>query len=505
MSWPPLIEARGLSKRFGTVCALDDVGITVRPGSFHAVVGENGAGKSTLAKCVLGFYRPDAGVVTVGGVPVHTPLEARNAGLGMVFQHFTLAPALTVAENLLLARHDLPLVIDWNVEGQRLREFLQTAPFSVNLDARVEHLAAGEKQKVEILKQLYLKTRVLILDEPTSVLTPAEADEVMTILSGMVRGGSLSVLLITHKLREVTAFADEVTVMRRGRFVACKPVRQIDANGIAGLMMGDAASPQTIERSPTDQTKIALSIRRLLIRSDQGLPAVKEFNLDLHCGEILGIAGVSGNGQRELVQAIGGQRPIDEGEVQAFGSVFHPSRASIEKFGLLTLPEEPLENATVPGMSVAENLALRRFDHEPMSSGGILLNSSAIRANAFAQVEQFSIRTPSPFTPIRSLSGGNVQRTVLARDLGGREARVMVIANPCFGLDFAATAFVHNRLVELRNSGGSVLLVSEDLEELMKLADRILVMCEGRIVHETPRADMDLGLIGQYMAGRVAH
>jgi len=273
---------------------------------------------------------------------------------------------------------------------------------------------------------------------------------------------------------------------------------------IAALMMGDAAPPQTVERTPTDQHALALAIRNLQVPGDQNLPAVRDVSLTVHEGEIVGIAGVSGNGQRELVQAIGGQRGIDAGEIRTFGSPYWPSRESIQQFGLFTLPEEPLQNATVPGMSVAENLALRRFDRKPMASGGFLLNSAAIRANAIDEIERFSIRTPSPFAPIRNLSGGNVQRAVLARDLGGRDARIMVVANPCFGLDFAATAFVHNHLVELRNAGGAVLLVSEDLEELMKLADRILVMSEGRIVHETLRADLDLRTVGQFMAGHAA-
>jgi len=503
MNRPPLIEAKGLTKLFGAVRALENVPIAVRPGTFHAVVGENGAGKSTLAKCLLGFYKPDAGEVRMDGVPVNTPAEARRAGLGMVFQHFTLAPSMTVTENLLLARSDLPMKIDWEAERERLREFTKSAPFSVNLDSRVAHLAAGEKQKVEILKQLYLKTRVLMLDEPTSVLTPAEADEVMTILSGMVRAGALSVLLITHKLREVTAFADDVTVMRRGRWVASKPVSEVNAAGIAELMMGDSAPPQTVARAPTGQRTPALVIRDLFVRGDQGLPAVRDVTLTVHDGEILGIAGVSGNGQRELVQSIGGQRAIDGGDILAFGSPFQPSRENIEKFGLFTLPEEPLENATVPGMSVAENLALRRFDRKPIASGGFLLNHSVILANAIEEIERFSIRTPSPHTPIRNLSGGNVQRAVLARDLGRREARIMVVANPCFGLDFAATAFVHNQLIEMRNSGGAVLLISEDLDELMKLADRILVISDGAIAHETLRADLDLAVVGQFMGGHV--
>jgi len=498
---PPRIEARGLTKTFGGVAALENVGVTVESGSFHAVVGENGAGKSTLAKCLLGFYRADAGEVKIGGVTVQTPAESGREGLGMVFQHFTLAPSLTVAENLLLARRDLPRRIDWAKERAQLRRFLEDAPFSVNLDSLVQHLAAGEKQKVEILKQLYLKTRVLILDEPTSVLTPAEAQEVMTILRDMARGGSLSVLLITHKLREVTDFADEVTVLRRGRWVASHLVRDVTVNRIAELMMGDATPPQDLARSNTDQQAPALEIQNLVVRDDQGLPAVNGVDLTVHTGEILGVAGVSGNGQRELVQAIGGQREIESGAILAFGSPFIPSRAAIERAGLFTLPEEPLENAAVPGMSVAANLALRRFDRAPMSRRGVLLSHSTIRENAVQEIGRFSIQSPSPGTPLRNLSGGNVQRTVLARDLGSREAKILVVANPCFGLDFAAATFVHNQLLELRNRGGSVLLVSEDLDELIKLADRIVVMSGGRIAHETQSSDLDLAVVGRYMGG----
>jgi ABC-type uncharacterized transport system ATPase subunit len=503
MRVPPAVEAAGLTKSFGALRALEDVSLFVRPGTFHAIVGENGAGKSTMAKCLLGFYRPDAGQVKMDGVAVHTPAEARRAGLGMVFQHFTLAPSMTVAENLVLARSGLPTVIAWEAERQGLHEFLKSAPFSVKLDSRIGHLAAGEKQKVEILKQLYLQSRVLILDEPTSVLTPAEADEVMTILTAMVKSGVLSVLLITHKLREVVAFADEVTVLRHGHLVASKPVREVNAPNIAKMMMGDSDPPQDIERAPTGQRTPALTIRNLLVRGDEGVPAVHDLSLTVHGGEILGIAGVSGNGQRELVQAIGGQRQVEAGDITAFGSPFLPSRENLEKIGFYTLPEEPLENATVAGMSVAENLALRRFDRKPMAMCGFLLNRAAILANAVAEIKRYSIRTPSPSTPLRNLSGGNVQRAVLARDLGSREARILVVANPCFGLDFAATGFVHNRLIEMRNSGAAVLLISEDLDELMKLADRILVISQGTIAHETLRADLDLAVVGQFMGGHV--
>jgi general nucleoside transport system ATP-binding protein len=339
------------------------------------------------------------------------------------------------------------------------------------------------------------------LDEPTSVLTPAEADELMSLLTSLVRQSLLSVLLITHKLREVRAFADRVTILRRGRWVASEDVRYIDVPGIAELMIGNAPPPEQAARTEVTSRSAALQIRDLFVRGDHGLPAVKGVNLTVNTGEILGVAGVSGNGQRELVQAIGGQRDIESGSIAAFGVPYHPSRSAIRSAGLFTLPEEPLENATVPRMSVADNLALRSFDRPPIAKFGFLLDHSAIREAAQESVQRFSIRTASILSPIRNLSGGNVQRSVLARDLGSGEARIMVVANPCFGLDFAATAFVHNQLIELRNRGGSVLLVSEDLDELMKIADRILVMSGGEIAHETLCADLDLTVVGRYMGG----
>jgi general nucleoside transport system ATP-binding protein len=501
---PPAVEALGIGKSFGALRALEQVDLRAPSGSFHAIVGENGAGKSTLAKCLLGFHRPDQGLVKLDGAVVHTPAEARRVGLGMVFQHFTLAPSMTVAENLALARPDLPAVLNWGKERMRLMRFLESAPFAIDLDARVEHLAAGQKQKVEVLKQLYLETRVLILDEPTSVLTPTEAGEVMTVLRGMVSQGSLSVILITHKLREVMTFADDVTILRRGRCVASSRVRHLGVDRIAELMVGNAATSEHTGRAVISTGDPALEIRGLVVRGDHGLPAVKNVSLVLRSGEILGIAGVSGNGQRELVQAIGGQRDIEKGSIRAFGKPYRPSRATIRSTGVFTLPEEPLQNATVPGMSVAENLALRAFDYPPVARSRFLLDRAAIRKSAEESVQKFSIRAPSIWAPIRALSGGNVQRAVLARELAELEARILVAANPCFGLDFAATAFVHNQLMDLRNRGGSVLLVSEDLDELMKIADRIMVMSGGEIAHETERADLDLAVVGRYMGGHAA-
>jgi general nucleoside transport system ATP-binding protein len=498
---PGFVEVKGINKLFGNFRALDSVSLNVQPGTFHAVIGENGAGKSTLAKCMLGFHSLNAGEVTVNETRITSPADARRLGMGMVFQSFTLIPSMTVAENLLLARKDLPAFLNWRKEHARLQEFMEIAPFSIDLQSTIAHLAAGQKQKVEILKQLYLGTRVLILDEPTSVLTPAESDEVMGVLSGMVQRGALSVVLITHKLREVMDFADEVTVLRHGRVVASLPVERSNPVKLAKLMMGESRLPESVIKTDNSTSTPALDINGLTVRGDNGLVAVNQVSLTVRSGEILGVAGVSGNGQRELVQAIAGQRSIESGEIRAFEKSFHPTRKGIRTAGLFTLPEEALENATVPSMTVAENLALRKFDRAPLSKARWLLNRSAIRNAALAVIRSFSIRPPFPDVPIHNLSGGNVQRAVLGRDLMDGEARILVIANPCHGLDLVATAFVHNHLVELRNNGGALLLVSEDLDELVKLADRIVVMSGGEIAHETRPSELDRAVVGRYIGG----
>jgi general nucleoside transport system ATP-binding protein len=501
---PGLVEVQSVSKSFGHVHALHSVNLTVRPGTFHAVIGENGAGKSTLAKCMLGFYSLNAGEVRVDERRITNPTEARSLGIGMVFQQFTLVPSMTVAENLLLARKDLPAFIHWREEHARLRKFLETAPFSIDLQSRIAHLSAGQKQKVEILKQLYLDARILILDEPTSVLTPSESDEVMGVLSRMVRRGDLSIILITHKLREVMDYADDVTVLRGGRVVTSQPVSESNEAMLAELMMGESRLPELVNKRNAQSSAIALEVKELTVRGDNGLVAVNQVSLTVRSGEILGVAGVSGNGQRELVQAIAGQRTIESGEIRAFDKPFHPTRRGILTAGLFTLPEEALENATVPSMTVAENLALRSFDQPPLSKARWFLNRAAIKDAALAVIQRFSIRPAFPGIPIRNLSGGNVQRAVLGRDLIGGEARILVVANPCHGLDFVATAFVHNHLVELRNNGGALLLVSEDLDELEQLADRIVVMSNGVIAHETQSSELDRGEVGRHIGGHVA-
>lgn len=499
---PPSIVVRGVRKRFGNVQALDGVDLSVEPGEFHALIGENGAGKSTIAKCLMGIHSVDEGELLVDGAPwaAQDPREARRRGIGMVFQHFTLVPSMTVAENLTLARPGLPAVIDWKLELGRLRRFCESAPFQVELEARVSGLSAGQKQKVEILKELYLGTRFLLLDEPTSVLTPAEAEEVMERLHGMVKRGDLSVLLITHKFREVMGYCSRVTVLRKGRSVGVRTVAETGPAELAELMVGEARGGEATARPSGEPGAEVLVVKGLTARGDKGVNVLQGLSLAVRAHEILGIAGVSGNGQKELVEAFAGQRPVAAGEVTVQGEPYAPTRECMRRQGVFILPEEPLRNAAVAGMNVAENMAFRVFDQAPFSRMG-LLDAGAIRRASIGLIEQFSVRPPSPELPIGTLSGGNVQRTILARELAGHEIRVLVAANPCFGLDFGAVEFIHNRLVEARNRGAAVLLLSEDLDELIALADRIVVISGGRIVHECLREEADPAQIGRYMAG----
>ena len=498
---PPHLEARGISKQFGSLKALENVSLEIAPGTFHALLGENGAGKSTIVKCLMGFQHADAGEILIDHQPtrIESPREARGFGLGMVFQHFTLIPSMTVAENLVLARPTLPFVIDWKEEKRELQAFLENAPFRVDLDARVDSLAAGQKQKVEILKELYLKTRLLILDEPTSVLTRNEADEVLGFIRRLVEKKELSVLLITHKFREVMEYCDEVTVLRRGRFAGAGKTASLDAARMAEMMMGEPRIRKEVAKPSVPSGRPVLQIEGLRASGDNGLEVLRGVNLTVRAGEIVGIAGVSGNGQKELVEVIGGQRAALSGRITVSGETHLPTRAMLRKHRFFTLPEEPLRNAAVARMTVAENMVFGVFDQPPVQRSGFLLDRKAIDLMGSDLIARFSVRPPLPEAPIGELSGGNVQRAILARELSG-EVRVLVAANPCFGLDFKAVDFIHDLLLETRNKGAAVLLVSEDLDELLLLADRIFVMTDGTAAHETRPAEVDLAVIGRQMA-----
>ncbi|WP_374600774.1 ABC transporter ATP-binding protein [Niveibacterium sp.] len=502
------VEVLNLTKRFGDFVALDDVSIHVAAGSFHALLGENGAGKSTLVKCLIGYQPADSGSVSVDRRErsIGSPREAAALGIGMVFQHFTLAPNLSVAENLLLAQPRLPALLDWKRERAALDAMLAEMPFRVPLDALAGELAAGEKQKVEIIKQLYLKRRFIILDEPTSVLTPGEADELLGYLQTRTQAGKLTVLMITHKFREVMRFADAVTVLRRGRRVAGAKVSETDPQRLAVAMMGadDAPAEAATQAEVRDLGGAeVLQVSGLTVIGDRGVPAVDKATFSVRAGEIVGVAGVSGNGQRELVEALLGQRRILGGTVSIDGKPYRQRRHEMQTLGVRSLPEEPLRNACVGEMSVADNMALRSFDKAPLARGP-WLRPKALAEQARSMIEHFGVRTPGPGAPIASLSGGNVQRAVLARELSeGTQGpvRVLIVANPVFGLDFRAVAAIHARLRAARDAGCAVLLVSEDLDELLELSDRLLVMHAGQIGYECPRAGADVATLGRYMAG----
>jgi simple sugar transport system ATP-binding protein len=420
-----------------------------------------------------------------------------------VYQPFTLVDNMTVVENMVMAREHLPPVINWKAEAARLDAFMDTMPFRVDPAAVVRHLAAGEKQKVEILKQLYLRRKVLILDEPTSVLTPDEADEVLGMLREMCTQGSLSVLMITHKFREVMAFCDEVTVLRHGRLTGEGLVRDLNPKSLAEMMMGTATPPEQAARSQAPNgvaEERRLVIHDLKAEDEMGVPALCGLSLQVCAHEIVGIAGVSGNGQRELMQVLAGQRSPSGGQIHVHGQPYRATRKEILRHHFRLLPEMPLQNACVGNMTMAENLSFRAFDRPPLTFIRRFINRRAVRRRAEHLIDRYRIRPPWPMLRLANLSGGNVQRTVLARELGD-EVQVLVAANPCFGLDFRAVAEIRSQIMQARNRGAAVLLVSEDLDEILELADRVLVISDGRIVHETAIQNADRQVIGRHMAG----
>jgi general nucleoside transport system ATP-binding protein len=500
---PPELKVVEMTKRFGSLVALDNVSLLLKPGTVHALLGENGAGKSTLVKCIMGFYAPTSGEIWVNQQEhkIKSPKDAHECGIGMVYQHFTSVPAMTVAENLVLSRYDNSKVISWKTEYAELEAFMEQSPFRVDLTMPVSQLAAGQKQKLEILKQLYLKSRILILDEPTSVLTPDEADEVLGLIRQEVTAGRLSVLLITHKFREVTAFTDEVTVLRKGKLAGNGLVKDLSIEDMAHMMLGEERKAKEVAKVTLEERRPVLEVKDLHANKDNGLPAIENINLTVHSGEIVGIAGVSGNGQRELVEVLAGQRQPTQGTLLVNGTLYRATRSEMYRHGVFALPEEPLKNACVPTMSVAENMALRTFDRPPQAKWNLWLMLKAIRSSAQSLITRFSVKTPNPETPVGNLSGGNVQRTVLARELSSESVKLLIAANPCFGLDFKAVDFIHNSIVEARNRGVAVLLVSEDLDELLALADRLIVISEGEFAYESPIESADIKVIGQKMAG----
>ena len=373
-------------------------------------------------------------------------------------------------------------------------------PFRVPMNTQVSQLSAGEKQKLEILKLLYLDQRFMILDEPTSVLTPGEADEMLGLLGGMAARKEITVLMISHKFREVKAFCDHFTVLRRGQYTGSGDAKAATVGEMSTMMIGDTAIRERAAREKRIPGPDTLELAGLFAEDNDGMPAIKAVNLKVKAGEIVGIAGVSGNGQSALVEVLSGQRPMSDGAIFIRGDQFEPKRKSYDKYKVFGLPEEPLKNATVPKMSVAENIAFRSFDKPPVATMGWWMSPGPMKQKARELIAKYRVKTQGPDAPIETLSGGNVQRAVLARELSG-DVDVLIVANPCFGLDFASVVDIRSQIMEQRNRGAAVLLVSEDLDEILELADRVAVMSGGTINYVSAIEDTDRNTIGQHMAG----
>jgi ABC-type uncharacterized transport system ATPase subunit len=501
-SAPPAVAMRGITKRFPGVLANDRVDFEAAAGEVHALLGENGAGKSTLSNILTGLYRPDEGEIFLNGrqVQFHAPRDALDAGIGMVHQHFRLVEPFTVAENVVLGDHrreGRSFRLRPRATQRRVAEISTRYSLYVDPRARIWQLSLGEQQRVEIVKVLYREARVLILDEPTAVLTPQEANVLFETLREMAAEGR-TVIFISHKLHEVMAVADRVTVLRGGRAVATVDSADATPHSLASLMVGRDFGPRR-EARPRESGDIVLELDNLRVGGDRGADAVTGVSLEVRAGEIVAIAGVAGNGQRELAEAVAGVRPPSHGHVRVGGRAVRGDPRSAIAAGVAYVPEDRLGTGLAPSLSIASNFALKSY-REPPSSRGPLLRLRAIRERAVELIRSHRISAPGPHTQARQLSGGNLQKVVLAREFSG-SPRLLVAASPTRGLDVGAIETVHAYLRDAAANGVGVLLISEDLDEILALADRIAVMFEGAIRGEFAAGAADLERIGLLMAG----
>jgi ABC-type uncharacterized transport system ATPase subunit len=484
---PVVLELNGITKRFPGVLANDSIDLDLRRGEVHALLGENGAGKSTLMNVLYGLYRADAGTIRVRGTEVafHSPKDAIEVGIGMVHQHFMLIPVMTVAENIVLGVEPSRdgFLLDYGTARAKVSELAETFGFAIDTDALVGDITVGQQQRVEILKALYRKADILILDEPTAVLTPQEAGELFQILRSLTDEG-LSIIFISHKLEEVLEIADRVTVLRRGKLISTLPAVGATEESLARLMVGREVLLE-VEKGASAPGETLLRVDGLRVHDDRGVEKVRGVSLEVRAGEIVGIAGVDGNGQTELIDALTGLRRPDAGRIELGGrDVTDDSARGHFDAGIGHIPEDRQRRGLVLEFSIAENLALHDFRRPPASRFGWLFPSRLVE-RATRLIKEFDVRGGTSETPAGSLSGGNQQKVILAREIS-RDPRVLIAAQPTRGLDVGAIEFVHNRLVEERDEGRAVLLVSLELDEILSLSDRILVIFEGEIVGEFP-------------------
>ncbi len=503
MSTPlPAVQLTDITKSFGACVANDAVALRVARGSIHALVGENGAGKTTLMKILFGLYQPDRGQIILDGeaVRLRSPADALARGLGMVHQHFMLVPTFTVAENLTLGHERTrgPW-LDVARAAAEIRALSERFGLSVDPDARVENLSVGEEQRVEILKSLYHGAKTLILDEPTAVLTPQETEELFRVLKELKAQGT-TVILITHKLREVMAVTDRVTVMRGGRVVGERATANTSIRELAEMMVGRPVLLE-VHKGPARPGRPVLEVEGLEVKDDRGLPAVRGLSLTVRAGEIVGVAGVEGNGQNELVEALTGLRRVHAGNARLEGApLVGLSPRAIKDRGVSHVPADRWKRGLVLDWSLADNLVFGR-QHEPAFGRRVTLDRAAIRANADALIASYDVRPPERELRARQLSGGNQQKVVVAREFT-KAGGLLIAAHPTRGIDLGAIEFIHQRIVASRDAGRAVLVVSAELGELLSLCDRIVVMYEGRIVLEANPAETDERALGEAMAGR---
>lgn len=497
------VEMRNIVKRFPGVVANDHVTFAARVGEVHALLGENGAGKTTLMNILYGLYHPDEGEIYVHGrrVTIHSPRDAIQLGIGMVHQHFMLVHSHTVAENVALGLEDASFVRPADGVRRRIEELSARYRWHIDPDAYIWQLSAGEQQRVEILKALLRGAQILILDEPTSMLTPAEARQLFAVLRQMAAEGR-TVIFISHKLEEVMEVSDRVTVLRRGRVIGTVNTRDTSPRELARMMVGREVLFR-LEKKPVQRGDVVLRLEKVSALNDMNFPALQEVSLDVHAGEIVGIAGVAGNGQRELVEVITGLRPVTGGRVFLNGEeVTNRDPRTVARRGVAHVPEDRVRMGVVPNLSVAENLILKHYDRAPFANGWFI-NRRAVDRFAEEKVQEYRIYTPSIRTPVKLLSGGNIQRLILAREFAF-QPQLIVAAHPTSGLDVGATEHVRQLLLRQREEGAAVLLVSEDLDEILELSDRIAVMFRGRIMGVVDAAQADIEEIGAMMAGLTA-
>jgi simple sugar transport system ATP-binding protein len=494
------LELKGISKRFGPLVANDHIDLSAAPGQVHALLGENGAGKTTLMNVLYGLLQPDEGQILIDAKPVqfHSPKDAIAAGIGMVHQHFMLVPVFSVAENVTLGIEETNRsgLLDRRKTRRAVRELSRRYGLDIDPDATVENLPVGIQQRVEIVKALVREASVLILDEPTAVLTPAETNDLFRIIKQLKDGGT-AVVFISHKLREVQAIADTVTVLRRGAVVGERPP-SASADELAALMVGRSVQLR-VSKTPAKPDGVVLDVSGLTVTDETGRIWVNGISFEVRAGEILGVAGVQGNGQTELCEALMGLRPTVSGQVTLNGrDLTHATPRQRLHAGFAYVPEDRQEDGLIGDFSVADNMVLDVFDQAPFASG-INLNLAAIARHAAERVTEFDVRTTSVDTPVGTLSGGNQQKVILARELG-RQHKLLIASQPTRGLDVGSIEFVHRRIVEQRDQGDAVLIVSAELDEIYALADRIAVMYEGQITgFRSP--DVAVEELGRLMAG----